>query len=53
MNDSYDKIEEEIKEKDAEKEKTKQKVDGRSVFELKKIIEEKASEEGSKEENDK
>ena len=42
MNNNYDKIEEEIKEKDATDKKAKHKVSGKSVFKLQEIIKEKS-----------
>ena len=41
MNDNYDEIEEEVKEKETEEKKVKHKVSGRSVFELQEIIKKK------------
>ena len=49
MNDNYDEIEEEVKEKDIEEKKVKHKVSGRSVFELQEIIRKKG--EKNKEDN--
>lgn len=43
MDDNYDKIEEEIKEKETVEKKTKHKVSGRSVFELQEIIKKKGN----------
>ena len=48
MNQSYDEIEEELKE-EAESKKKTHKVSGRSVFELKRIIKEKSKDEQKKE----
>lgn len=42
--EELDNIEEELKEKDQEEEKTHQKVSGKSVFELQEIIKKKAEE---------
>lgn len=46
MND-FDAVEKQIKEEEAEKNKSRHKVSGRSVFNLQKIIQEKAKEEES------
>jgi len=46
MND-FDTFEKEIREKEAEKNKSKHRVSGRSVFKLQEIIQEKAKEEES------
>lgn len=49
----YDKIEEELKEKESEQKKAKYKVSGRSVFKLKDIIVTKAEELKTKDEEKK
>ena len=49
MNSDYDKIEQEIKEKETAEKKAKHKVSGRSVFELQQILKKKG--EISKEED--
>lgn len=51
MNNDLDQIEEKLKEKKAEEEKTHHKVSGRSVFNLKKIIQVKGEEKSSQEDN--
>jgi len=48
MNEDLEEIEEELKEEVAEEEKTGHKVSGRSVFELERIIREKAENEKNK-----
>lgn len=42
--DDFNKLEEDLKTQDAEKKKAKHKVSGRSIFEIKKIIENKVVE---------
>ena len=49
--DEFDQIEEKLKAKKSEEEKTRHKVSGRSVFQLKKIIQNKAEDEKSQTEN--
>ena len=46
MNDDLDKIEEKLKEKEAEEEKTHHKVSGKSVFDLQEIIRKKSKKDG-------
>lgn len=47
MNDDFDRIEEDLKEKKQEEEKTHHKVSGKSVFKLQEIIKEKSKKEES------
>lgn len=51
MNNDLDQIEEKLKEKKAEEEKTHHKVSGRSVFQIKKIIQDKGEKKSSQEDN--
>ena len=46
VDNDYDKIEEELKEKESKEEKTHQKVSGKSVFELQEIIKKKSQKDG-------
>jgi hypothetical protein len=46
QDDDLDKIEEELKEKESEEEKTHHKVSGKSVFELQEIIKKKSQKDG-------
>ena len=53
MDNDYDQIEEKLKEKKSEEEKTRHKVSGRSVFQIKKIIQDKAVDQKSQDEKTK